>query len=175
MMGELYTSYLKAFKRGLPVTRAGDGTFYVPSYSNPKERHLVSYDGEGVPLCTCKGGGRCWHGAAVVAFCKPAQQREWDERRIYESNKRALLIRQGKVNPKRYPRIRREMEKITERHPVTISPALCTRCGLVLADDMCASCWGELAKVWPGDPKFARELEQQDADERMRLSLGMGE
>lgn len=177
MMDDLYTSYLKAFKRGIPVIPAGEGTFYVPSYSNPKERHLVTYNGEGMPLCTCKAGGRCWHGAAVVSFVNPAQQRAWDERRTYEANRRALLIRQGKVNPKRYPRIRAAMNDIEKKFPRVERTPICSRCfaDVPAGPELCAPCKEFLDSIWPGSPEFARELEREDHDEHMRLELGMGE
>lgn len=156
-MNDLYTSYLKAFKRGLPVILAGVGTFYVPSYSNPKEKHLVTYDGEGMPLCTCKAGGRCWHGAAVVAVVRPDLQRAWDERRIFESKSLQLAIRQGKLNPRKFPRIRKEMERINEKYPVVKCDPTCTSCGGELtkeeprdleSEDLCDSCYLRIEKIW---------------------------
>lgn len=177
-MNDLYKSYLEAFKTSVIINPIGINQFSSPSRSIENWFYQIHYDGTGLPLCTCDAGKfkqPCCHAAATIAMIHPEIQRLWDHRRIFESNRRALLIRQGKVNPKRYPRIRREMEKITERHPVTISPALCTRCGLVLADDMCAECWSQLRAIWPDDPAFARQLEVIDADERWRLKLGVGE
>lgn len=71
------------------------------------------------------------------------------------------------------------MDEINERHPRIAPLPLCTRCGLVQAndrsDDLCATCCADLRKIWPDSLEFARELEQQDSDERWRLKLGMGE
>lgn len=177
-MNELYSHYLEAFKTSVIINPIGENQFSSPSRSKPGVFYFLHYDGTGLPLCNCEAGRfnhPCCHIAAVIAYCHSDLQRLWDHRRIFEARSLWLQIRQGRVNPKKYPRIRREMENITERHPVTTGKALCTRCGKAESDDLCPPCKTELRKIWPESLEFARELEQTDIDEKWRLKLGMGE
>lgn len=180
-MNELFSHYMEAFKTSVVINPIGEHQFSSPSRSKPNVFHMIHYDGTGLPMCdkvTCEAaryGMPCAHQAACVAFCHPEIQRLWDHRRIFEARSLWLQIRQGKVNPKRFPRIRREMENINQRHPVATSAPLCTRCGKVEASDLCEPCKSDLLKIWPDSLEFAREMEQVDKDERMRLKLGMGD
>lgn len=177
-MNELFSHYLEAFRTSVVINPIGVNQFSSPSRSKPGTFYFIHYDGTGLPLCNCEAGRYnhpCAHAAACVAYCHSEIQRLWDHRRIFEARSLWLSIRQGKTNPRKYPRIRREMGKTLERHPVTIREAVCTRCGLVEASDLCPNCKRELDSIWPGCPEFARELEREDKDERMRLKLGMGD
>lgn len=73
------------------------------------------------------------------------------------------------------------MERINEKFPRNSYAPTCTRCGGAMpkglreACDLCDACRHDLSVIWPDDPAFAAELEREDADERLRLKLGMGE
>lgn len=177
-MNELFSHYMEAFRTSVIINPIGEHQFSSPSRSKPGVFYFIHYDGRGLPLCNCEAGRYnhpCAHIAACVAYCHKEVQRLWDHRRIFEARSLWLSIRQGKLNPKRYPRIRREMEKTLLRHPVTKHEPLCTRCLKVPANDLCENCKGELLKIWPDSVEFARELEQTDHDEKWRLKLGAGE
>lgn len=168
-MNDLYRFYLKAFWSSTVVNPIGEHQFSVPATKktdDPDEEpvfHMLHYDGKGLPKCstvTCEAaryGMPCKHMAAVVAFVHPEIQRLWDHRRIFEARHRSLLIRQGKVNPRRHPRIRKEMERINERHPVVVHEPTCTSCGGELtkqqprdleSEDLCDNCYLRIEKIW---------------------------
>lgn len=115
MMETMYRYYLKAFWSSMIVNPIGEHQFSVPSNTKEGVFHFIHYDGTGHPKCNCEAaryGHPCAHQAAVMAYCSPPLQRQWDEKRIREFNESRLKIINGTVNPRRNRRIRAEMDRI---------------------------------------------------------------